>query len=149
LRAVLFILMVLVFFGCYEQTDCLINNTNALKIAFKGKTLGKDTTVTFISIRELKTPGNLYTNTGVSSVSIPLQIKDSTTTVIFYYTEKSKPVSDTLTVSYLNQTRVISTDCGAYLYQLDVAVLKTDFEKVRVTSSVLLTTVTNNLEIFL
>ena len=149
MRAVLFILMVLIFFGCYEQTDCLINNTNILKIAFKGKTLGKDTTVTFISVRELKTPGDLYTNAQVGSVEIPLQIKDSATTVIFDYTEKSKLVSDTLMVSYLNQTRVIATDCGAYLYHLDVAVPKTTFEKVRVTSSVLLTTVTKNLEIFL
>ena len=141
--------MVLIFFGCYEQTDCLINNTNILKIAFKGKTLGKDTTMTFISIRELKTTGNLYTNAVVSAVQIPLQIRDSITTVVFNYTEKSKFVSDTLVVSYRNQTRVIATDCGAYLYHLDVAVPKTNFEKVRVTSSVLLTTVTKNLEIFL
>ena len=141
--------MVLIFFGCYEQTDCLINNTNILKIAFKGKTLGKDTTVTFISIRELKTPGDLYTNALVGSAGIPLQIKDSITTVIFDYKEKSKFVSDTLVVSYKNQTRVIATNCGAYLYHLDLAVPKTNFEKVRVTSNVLLTTVTKNLEIFL
>lgn len=141
--------MVLIFFGCYEQTDCLINNTNILKIAFKGKTLGKDTTVTFISIRELKTKGNLYTNAAVGTVQIPLQIRDSITTVIFGYTEKSKLVSDTLIVSYRNQTRVIATDCGAYLYHLDLAVPKTNFERTRVTSSVLLTTVTKNLEIFL
>lgn len=141
--------MVLIFFGCYEQTDCLINNTNILKIAFKGKTLGKDTTVTFISIRELKTKGNLYTNAAVGTVQIPLQIRDSITTVIFGYTEKSKLVSDTLIVSYRNQSRVIATDCGAYLYHLDLAVPKTNFERTRVTSSVLLTTVTKNLEIFL
>jgi hypothetical protein len=141
--------MVLIFFGCYEQTDCLIDNTNILKIAFKGKTLGKDTTVTFISVRELKTSGDLYTNAVVSAVEIPLQIRDSVTIIVFDYVEKTKSVSDTLTVSYLNQTRVIATDCGAYLYHLDVAVPKTNFEKVRVTSSVLLTTVTRNLEIFL
>ena len=141
--------MALIFFGCFEQTDCLINNTNILKIAFKGKTLGKDTTVTFISIRELKTQGDLYTNALVGSVGIPLQIRDSITTVIFDYNEKSKFVSDTLVVSYKNQTRVIATNCGAYLYHLNVAVPKTNFEKVRVTSSILLTTVTKNLEIFL
>ncbi|MBK5277781.1 MAG: hypothetical protein JJE09_02850 [Bacteroidia bacterium] len=120
-----------------------------MKITLKGKTLGKDTTVTFISIRELKTPDNLYTNAPLGKIEIPLQIKDSITTIIFNYNEKSQSVSDTLRVSYRNQTRVISIDCGAYLYQLDLAVPKTNFDKTRVTSSVLLTTVKSNLEIFL
>ena len=145
----MFILLVLMFSACLEQTDCLINNSNSLQVAFKGKTLGKDTTVTFVSIRELNTPGDLYTNAALGSASIPLQIKDSITTIIFDYNKKSKLISDTLTVSYLNQTRVIAIDCGAYLYHLDLAVAKTNFEKVRVTSSVLLTTVPKNLEIFL
>jgi hypothetical protein len=141
--------MVLIFSACYGQTDCLINNSNSLQVAFKGKTLGKDTTVTFISIRELKTPGSLYTDAQLASATIPLQIKDSITTIVFDYNRKSKLVSDTLTVSYLNQTRVIAIDCGAYLYHLDLAVAKTNFDKISVTSSVLLTTVPKNLEIFL
>ena len=148
------ILMVLIFSGCFEQPDCLITNTNFLKIALKGKTSGKDTIVTFVSIRALSVNDNtrvediLYAGQKIGSAQVPLQIADSVTTIIFAYNRKLKLVSDTLVVTYRNETRVISPDCGAYLYQHDIDVPKTTFEKVRVTTSVLLTTVTKNLEIF-
>lgn len=149
--------MALFFSSCFEQTDCLINNTNILKIGLKGRTLGKDTTVTFLSIRTLEDETILYENKNLSKVEVPLQISDTVTTVIFDYNEsivvsdtvQSIFVSDTLTLAYKNQTRVISRDCGAYLYQLDAYIPESTFEKVRVTSSILLTTVTINLEIFL
>ena len=141
--------MVLILPGCFEQPDCLINNTNILKITLKGKTLGKDTTVAFISIRDIKEPAALYLNQALGSIQIPVQINDTVTTVVFEYTEKSLPVSDTLVVAYQNQTRVISPDCGAYLYQIDVKIPKTNFEKTKVTNSILSTSATKNLEIFL
>ena len=144
------ILMILILAGCFEQPDCLINNTNSLKIALKGKTLGKDTTVTFISIRALKVEGTLYANKPLGSLEIPIQIDDSVTTVIFDYTsKKAKLTSDTLVVGYRNELRVISPDCGAYVYQHDIHITKTNFEKTNVTAPVLLTTVKKNLEIFL
>lgn len=149
MRAVLLILMGLIFFGCFEQNDCLINNTNILKITLKGKTLGKDTTVTFISIRALNLEDELYTNKALGSLEVPLQTRDSTTTIVFDYNAKAQMVSDTLVVTYRNETRVISPECGAYLYQHDVLVPKTNFEKVRVTAPILLTTVKKNVEIFL
>ncbi len=135
--------------SCFEQTDCLINNTNILKISLKGLTLGKDTTVTFISIHVLKAETILYTNKELKTLEVPLLTTDSTTTVVFNYTEKTKLVSDTLVVGYRNELRVISIDCGAFLYQHDINIPKTTFEKTKVTSSVLLTTATKNLEIFL
>jgi len=143
------ILLALFASGCYEQNDCLVNNSNILKITLKGKTLGKDTSVTFTSIRKLNTAGDLYTNKLLGSLEVPLEIQDSITTVIFNYNEKLVAVSDTMVVAYRNQSRVINPYCGAYLYQVDVNVPKTDFEKVKVTTPVLLTTVTKNLEIFL
>ena len=132
------ILLVMMLSGCFEQPDCLINNTNSLKIALKGKTLGKDTIVTFISIRALKVEGTLYAKQPLSSLEIPIQINDSVTTVIFDYTDKkAKLRSDTLVVGYRNELRVISPDCGAYLYQHDLNVPKTNFEKTRVTVKII------------
>ena len=145
------VFMALVFFGCFEQNDCLINNTNILKVALKGKTSGKDTTVTFISIQAL---GVINGDTDVSKpivniVNIPVQVNDSITTIIFKYNKIPKIITDTLIVRYRNETRVISEDCGAFLYQHDLAVPKTTFEKVRILTSVLLTTDKKNIEIFL
>lgn len=149
LRIVLIVLLALFFSGCFEQPDCLITNTNILKIAFKGKTLGKDTTFTFKSIRSLKSAEALYTNKSLPNAEVPLQGTDTVATIIFDYDLKTKPVSDTLTITYRNEMRVISPDCGAYLYQKDVFIRKTNFEKVRVTTPVLLKAVTKNLEIFI
>ncbi len=143
------VLMALTLSACFEQSDCLITNTNILKITPKGRTLGKDTTVTFLSVRLLNGESDLYTDKALSSLEIPVDIADSTITVIFQYNRKSKLVSDTLRVGYRNELRVIAPDCGAYLYQHDVHVSKTNFEKTRVTTSVLLTTIKKNLEIFL
>lgn len=143
------ILMVVILPGCFEQTDCIITNTNILKISLKGKTLGKDTAVTFISIRVLNAEADLYANQEIKTLQVPVSTTDSLATVIFKYTEKTKLISDTLVVGYRNELRVISRDCGAYLYQHDINVPKTTFEKTNVTASVLLTTVTKNLEIFL
>lgn len=143
------ILMVVLLPGCFEQTDCIITNTNILKISLKGKTLGKDTAVTFISIRVLNAETDLYANQEIKTLQVPVSTTDSLATVIFKYTEKTKLISDTLVVGYRNELRVISRDCGAYLYQHDINVPKTTFEKTKVTASVLLTTVTKNLEIFL
>ena len=143
--------MALVFFSCFEQNDCLINNTNILKVALKGKATGKDTTVTFISIQAV---GVINGDIDVSKpivnlVNIPVQISDSVTTILFKYNKNSKIITDTLMVTYRNETRVISEDCGAFLYQHDLAVPKTTFEKVRIITSVLLTTDKKNIEIFL
>lgn len=149
MRIVLVILMAVILPGCFEQTDCILTNTNILKISLKGQTLGKDTTVNFISIRVLNADANLYANQALSNLQVPVPTTDSIATVIFNYTEKTKLVSDTLVVGYRNELRVISRDCGAYLYQHDINVPKTTFEKTNVTASVLLTTVTKNLEIFL
>ena len=83
------ILMALIFSRCFEQPDCLINNTNILKIALKGKTLGKDTTVRFTSIRALWLAENLYSNTeSIGNILVPLNLKDTLTTVIFKYETK-------------------------------------------------------------
>ena len=142
-------LMVLILPSCFEQPDCLLNNTNILKITLKGKTLEKDTTVQFLSIRALEAESELYANKLLGTIQVPLLIRDTIATVVFDYTEKSQLVSDTLVVSYRNQTRVISPDCGAYIYQVGVTIPKTNFEKTRVTTPTLLTTVTKNLEIFL
>ena len=146
------ILMTLILCSCFEQPDCLINNTNSLKIALKGKTLGKDTTFAFISIRSIDMNDTLDIQKPaqpIGAVQIPLPLNNTVATIIFAYNRNSKLVTDTLVVTYRNETRVISPDCGAYLYQHDVEVTKTNFEKVRVTTSILLTTVTKNLEIFL
>ena len=154
MRIILVILMALIFSRCFEQPDCLINNTNIVKIALKGKTLGKDTTVRFTSIRALWLAENLYSNTAsIGNILVPLNLKDTLTTVIFKYETKLgtviKTKSDTLVVVYRSETRVISPDCGAFLYQKDLNVSETNFTKVRVTTPILLSTVTKNLEIFL
>ena len=149
MRFILLILMILILPSCFEQTDCLINNTNILKITLKGKTLGKDTTVTFISIYVLKDENVLYTNQALGTLEVPLETTDSAETVVFNYMEMTKSVSDTLVITYRNELRVISPDCGAFLYQHDINVPHTTFEKTRVITSVLLTTDKKNLEIFL
>lgn len=139
------LVLVLLMSSCFETPNCLIDNTNILKIALKSKTNGAAAEVTFDYIYVTNLNANVYENTKLSTLQIPVDPTQSETTIIFNHDAQS----DTLVVNYRNETRLISPDCGAYLYQKDLKVLKTNFYEVRLITNVLLTNVTTNLEIFL
>lgn len=145
MKYIICLVLIAVMSSCFETPNCLINNTNILKIALKSKTDGAAAEVTFDYIYVANLNANVYENTKLSTLQVPVDPTQSETTIVF----KHDAQSDTLVVNYRNETRLISPDCGAYLYQRDLNVVKSNFYEVRLISNILLTDVTTNLEILL
>lgn len=145
LRSALPLFLAIVTCSCFEQPNCLIDNTNVMKIALKSKTDGSNAEVTFDYVHVVNLNSKLYENQKTSALQIPVDPNQTETKIIFSHDAQS----DTLVVKYRNETRLISPDCGAYLYQKDLNVVKSNFYEVRVINSLLLTNVATNLEILL
>jgi len=145
LRFIAFILLITLASSCYEVPDCLINNTNLMKVALKSKTDGSAISVAFSSIYIVNLNAIAYENQEAGNLQLPVDPNSTETTFIFNYASGT----DTLVVKYRNETRLINPDCGAFLYQKDLDVAETDFYEVRVINNILLKDVTTNLEILL
>jgi hypothetical protein len=89
----------------------------------------------------------LYHEDTVSTVYLPADPRFNSTKYVFQYGERS----DTLVLSYTNQSIVLSTDCGTYLYQKDLAIEHNTFgaSAVIIKDSQLLLSIPVNIEIFL
>lgn len=108
--------------GCYSDGDCLSTSTNLVYITFKKKSsTTTDTLIYFTSIRALSAPADsaLKFTTGVTSVTIPVDVSRDTTVFVFNRintADSTQTVSDTLAVSYSMQSKVLGKQCGAYPY---------------------------------
>jgi len=68
--------------------------------------------------------GYFYNNKDtVSQIFVAIDPRTTETEYVFQYQERS----DTLVLSYSNQTIVLSPDCGSYLYQTDLAIKHSTF----------------------
>lgn len=146
LRAFLFIGCCLLLASCFDKGDCLFTNTTVVKI----KMMDLDTpsiaheivldTIFFTS----SSLGGIVVNDTITEAAVYI---DPSQTEMEYFFQHDGRV-DRLVLGYTNQTIVLSPDCGSYLYQNDLEVKQSTFDSVHVTNNRLLTSVTNNIEIF-
>jgi hypothetical protein len=124
--------------GCFSEGDCLITATNQLHIQFKKRSnSAKDTIVAFNSIT-ISGGGTASTITPTSGILLPLNIKSDSTLIVFDRTNSSAP--DSILLGYDRQSKVITKDCGAYTYFMNLRVLKRslDSTQIKVFNKVLL-----------
>jgi hypothetical protein len=134
--------------SCFDRGDCLFVNTNLIKVNIKDKTAVSQPKQVVLSSVTMPDQGFLlYAQDTLSSLYLPADPRLTQTRYVFQYGERS----DTLILSYSNQSIVLSPDCGTYLFQKDLAIQHTTFGEnaVVIKNPQLLTTVPINIEIFL
>jgi hypothetical protein len=135
----------LVLSSCFDKGDCLINNTNLIKISFKKKVTNQDTTLTFSSITVEDTALLLYKDSTTKVLQLPVDVTKTSTSFLLNYSG----VQQKITFSYVNQTTIPSVDCGALVYQTGVAITESTFDEtsLRTVNNQLLKNATVNFEI--
>lgn len=145
LRALTFLLCLLVASSCFEQGDCLITNSTIAKIKLKSLKTKADTSFTFTSVQAV---GGLELYKGKKLSALELSVNPSTTQTMFILIQADR--KDTLTLSYRNELIVIAPDCGAFEFQKDLAISKNTMgrDSVRVLNNQLTKSATVNAEIY-
>lgn len=135
----------LVLSSCFDKGDCLITNTNIVKVGLRTMKDKKPATVNFVSIAVLGDTV-LYQNKSLASVELPVDPAKTEVSYVFVYGVKT----DTLSLAYTNQTIVLSPDCGAFPYQRNLSITRSTFgqDSVVVTDQSLLRGVKENVQIF-
>jgi hypothetical protein len=143
-----FIALVFLFNSCFDQGDCLITSTNIVMIDLE-TLAGVPRETTFLRVLRADSTVHFpdYENTfsPITTLALPLDPDKNQSSFNFY---TSDSVEYHLTLGYSTYSRVISTDCGAFLYFTDLSVVKSTFDSTRVTSPQLLLGVTENLKVF-
>lgn len=121
-QAVLWVWVVLlaaVLSGCQPDTVCRMDLTIGLTATLVGDSIANSKTVNFstwdsISVTAIGKDSVLYDNQkNVGKLMLPLKITDTTTVFVLVYHR----LADTLRVTYDNDPRFISMECGCAVYQ--------------------------------
>lgn len=144
MRFVQFILLILLFSGCLNQPDCTPTNTNEVKIAFnKSEKVIREITFDEITVSGLNK--KFYVNSKVSSVILPVNSEIPETTITFKFEGRT----ETMKLSYNMVSRVISKDCGAFLYQENLKVDDSTLKAFEIVNDKLLTNAKVNINVFI
>ena len=145
--------MLVLMASCFNQGDCVVNSTNQVKILLLKKLDGTPKQTVFLTIKSIHATDTLLlfsqdaaNPTPITALSLPLNPNYDSTTFLL---ERSDEKSFGLTLGYSTYTKLISTDCGAFLYYKNLKVKQTDFDSTRVVNSQLLVNVSKNLQIYM
>jgi hypothetical protein len=144
-RALAAVFSLLVLASCFSDGECLITNTNLVKVSFRAK---KDNSIASVAFKSISVLNDvvLYKNTSESVVRLPVNPGLNETSFVFVYGDKT----DTLSLGYDNLTAVLAPHCGAFPYQRNLKVLNSTFgqDSVVVTNPSLLRDVPENVRIY-
>jgi len=138
-RALLIGIVILLFSTCYDKGDCLVTNSTFINIAFKKRTNSSlDTSIRFTGIVVIDDTLS-FKGDEISSIALPVNPSKTEAGFIFYYPDSVVNDSvtlrfnpDTLKFTYRNETVVPTSDCGAYVYQKNVTIVKTSYDSIRI-----------------
>lgn len=135
----------LVLSSCFNQGECLITNTNIVRVSLRTKKDGAVVGVAFTSVSVLNDTV-LYQNKTESVLLLPVNPGVTETSFVFVRGERT----DTLSLGYSNQTVVLAPQCGAFPYQRNLAITRSTFgqDSVVVTNPSLLKDVPENVRIY-
>jgi hypothetical protein len=144
-KQVSLIFLLLLLGSCFNEGDCLITSTNLVKIDLLSKVDGSSRLTTFLQVRTDSLEFVAHGDTTVVSLQLPLNPDKLEESFTFL-------TSDSLTfhldLKYNTFTRIISSDCGAFLYYDGLSIKETDFNNTKVITTQLLTSVGTNLEVY-
>ncbi|MBL7847697.1 MAG: hypothetical protein JNL40_09540 [Cyclobacteriaceae bacterium] len=135
--------LILLFSSCLNEPDCIVTSSNKVNIAFLKLTSDSTRAVELDSILVMGTDSVFNMGDSVTSVSLPVNPGVIQTTFKFYYESRM----DTLTLSYVRVTRVISPACGAFNQIQNLAVVSSSFFSTKVLVPQLSTSSTTNVTI--
>jgi hypothetical protein len=124
LRILIIVFVTLLASSCFDKGDCLINNSNLIKINFKKKTDNTPLDVAFSSITVEGTSIVLYQSKTVKTIQLPVDVTKTSTTFILNFGGAQQKI----TFTYKNETIIPSVDCGAFVYQTDVKISESTFD---------------------
>ena len=146
------LLIVVLASACLEDAECVKSGDTALMISFKKLADGKADTVYLMNVAATGADSIFYkssfepderdTLNGSAILSVNPYAEQTEFTFVFE-TEQKK-----LVVGYRNEVRFISEECGTDRVQLDLTILESQFDSVRVVNSVLTKNRATNIEIF-
>lgn len=136
--------------SCLESVECVKSGDTALIISFKKLLDGKADTVVLLNVAATGSDSVFYKtepdglNTLIGSATLSVNPYANETEFTFVFESEQK----TLKVGYRNEVRFISEECGSDRVQVDLTILETQFDSVRVVSSVLTNERHPNIEIY-
>ncbi len=144
--------VLLIVSSCLDDADCLRKADTALKISFKKLSDGTADTVILYNIYAAGTdsvfykssePDKLDTLNGSAILAVNPYAEETLFTFLF-----EGDNTKTLKVGYKNETRFVSEACGSERVQINLTILETQFDSVRVVNNLLSTSTTTNIEIY-
>ena len=124
-KAVLLIFLIFLSSSCFNQGDCLITASGYTRIDLYDKANRRPKLIAFDSIAVSGTESILYRDSIRTTIFLPVNPREDTTRFTLNYDGKS----DFITVKYSAETRIISPDCGAFVYFKNLEILKTSFDQ--------------------
>jgi len=145
-RALAAVFFLLVLSSCFDQGECLITNSNMVRVSLRSM---KDKTVITVALKSVSVLNHdtaLYANADASALLLPVDPGVNETSYLFVYGDKT----DTLSLGYDNQTVVLAPQCGAFPYQRNLTVTNSTFgqDSVVVTNPSLLKDAVENVRIY-
>jgi len=130
--------------GCLNEPDCIITSTNRVKISFKidSKTARP---IAFTKINVSGLEKDFYAGQTVSAVDLPVDPENIESTFTFYFEDRI----ETMRLTYIKQSEVISADCGAFTNYSSLAVPESTFALFTITNNKLLKNASSNIEVFI
>ena len=157
-RILLFLLIILFGVSCFNEPDCLITASSAVKIEFKQTKTNPTTRVRTVVDSALVFNSVLVSGIDTayikyklgqsfSSVTLPVDPRVKTMKYVFNIRSTSGVITrkDSIEFSYASESVVIAPRCGAYTYFLDLKIQKTNYDstKYKLVSNRLLKGTTN------
>jgi hypothetical protein len=154
-KFLIFSLCVIFSTSCFNEADCIITATTAIKIDFKqtkvnSTTLVKSVTDSLLLLNYVKVSGidtTYLKKIKTSSITLPINPSSKEVTYIFERSSTSGTITkvDSIKFSYSDESRVISAKCGAFTYFLNLKVISSSFDstKYKLVNNRLLKSTTN------
>lgn len=144
MRFVQVIAFFLLLAGCLNEPDCIITSTNLVKINFK-KDSKTPREITFTKINVSGLEKDFYVEQKATAVQLPVDPESIESTFTFYFEGRT----ETMHLTYVKESEVISVNCGAYTNYSGLAIPETTFELFNITNRKLLLNATSNIEVFI
>lgn len=140
-RFLLVLLVAVLSTSCFTQPDCVVTANMEIKIDFKQNKLNSrsntrsvvDTFLRFQSIKiSIAGKDSLFSLDTIPRSSLTLPIDPNQSTMKYTFVRRGRQassplVTESITFTYSNETRIISAQCGAFVYFLNLNVTESSY----------------------
>jgi hypothetical protein len=140
-RIFLFLLVLLLGASCFNEPDCIVTASSAVKIDFKRVEINQttlvstvvDATIPFTSVSVSGIDTAFLKNRQLATLTLPIDPRAKKIKYVFDIasTNTTPARKDSIEFSYSAESRVISPTCGAYAFFFDLKVTSTNLDSTR------------------